>query len=47
MKDFGTKACIIGKIVKSRMKWAGYMVRMKNERLPKSSETKKQRCCQK
>ena len=24
------------------MKWAGHMVRMKNERLPKCSETKKQ-----
>ena len=23
------KACIVGKIVKSRMKWAGLMVRMK------------------
>ena len=36
MKDLrgevGTKACIVGKIVKSRMKWAGHMVRMKDEK---------------
>ena len=38
----GTKACIVGKIVKSRMKWAGHMVRMKDDKLPKTSETKKQ-----
>ena len=25
-EEVGTKACIIGKIVKSRMKWAGHMV---------------------
>ena len=25
-EEFGTKACIVGKIVKSRMKWAGHMV---------------------
>ena len=36
-----SKACIVGKIVKSRMKWAGYMVRMKDDKLPKISETKK------
>ena len=27
-EEVGTKACIVGKIVKSRMKWAGHMVRM-------------------
>ena len=37
-EEVGTKACIVGKIVKSRMKW----VRMKDDKLPKSSETKKQ-----
>ena len=37
-----TKSCIVGKIVKSRMKWAGHMVRMKDDKLPKRSETKKQ-----
>ena len=37
-----SKACIVGKIVKSRMKWAGHMVRMKDDKLPKRSETKKQ-----
>ena len=46
MKDLrevvGTKACIIGKIGKSRMKWAGHMVRMKDDKLPKIAETKKQ-----
>ena len=31
-EEVGTKACIDGKIVKSRMKWAGYMVRMKDEK---------------
>ena len=31
-EEVGTKACLIGKIVKSRMKWAGHMVRMKDER---------------
>ena len=42
--EVGTKACIVGKIVKSRMKWAGHnvMVRMKDDKLPKRSETKKQ-----
>ena len=46
MKDLreeaGTKACIVGIIVKRRMKWAGHMVRTKDERLTKRSETKKQ-----
>ena len=41
-EEVGTKACIVGKIVKSRMKWAGHMVRMKDDKLPKRSETKKQ-----
>ncbi len=41
-EEVGTKACIVGKIVKSRMKWAGHMVRMNDERSPKRSETKKQ-----
>ena len=39
-EEVGTKACIVGKIVKSRMKWAGHMVRMKYDKLPKRSETK-------
>ena len=37
-----TKACVVGRIVKSRMKWAGHMVRMKDDKLPIRSETKKQ-----
>ncbi len=41
-EEVGAKACIVGKIVKSRMKWAGHMVRMKAERSPKKSQTKKQ-----
>ena len=41
-EEVGTKACIVGKIVKSRMKLAGHMVRMKDDKLPKRSETKKQ-----
>ena len=39
-EEVGTKACIVGKIVKSRMKWAGHMVRMKDDKLPKRAETK-------
>ena len=31
---------IVGKIVKSRMKWAGHMVSMKYDKLSKRSETK-------
>ena len=38
---------IVGRIVKSRMKWAGRMVRMKDEKLPKIFETKKQEGCRK
>ena len=38
-EEVGTKACII---FKSRMKWAGHMVRMKDDKLPKRAETKKQ-----
>ena len=37
-EEVGTKACIVGKIVKSPMKWAGHMVRMKDDKLPKRSE---------
>ena len=40
-REVGTKACIVGKIAKSRMKWAGHIVRMKYDKLPKRSETKK------
>ena len=40
-EEFGTKPCVVGKIVKSRMKWAGHMVRMKDDKLPKRAETKK------
>ena len=42
LREVGTKACIFGKIGKSRMKWAGHIVRMKDDKLPKRSETKKQ-----
>ena len=41
-EEVGTKACIVGKLVKSRMKWAGHMVRMKYDKLQKRAETKKQ-----
>ena len=40
--EVGTKACIVGKIVKSRMKWAGHMVPMNDDKLPKRAETKSQ-----
>ena len=41
-EEVGTKACIFGNIVKIRMKWAGHMVRMEDDKFPKRSETKKQ-----
>ena len=41
-EEVGAKACIVGKIVKSRVKWAGHMVRMKYDKSPNRSETKKQ-----
>ena len=41
-EEVGTKACIVGKIVKSWMKWAGPMVRMNDDKLPKRAEIKKQ-----
>ena len=37
-EEVGTKASIVGKIVKSRMKSAGHMVRMKDERSPTISK---------
>ena len=46
-EEVGTKACIIGRIVKTRIKWAGHMVRMKDERLSIIYETKKQEGCRK
>ena len=46
-EEVGTKGCTFGKIVKSRIKWAGHMTRMKDEILQKRSETKKQECCKK
>ena len=41
-EEVGTKACVVGIIVKSQVKWAGHMVRMKDDKLPKRAETKKQ-----
>ena len=46
-EEVGTKACTVGKIVKSRMEWAGYMVIMKDEKLPKRTETMKHDGCRK
>ena len=46
-EEVRTNACIVGRIVKSRMKWAAYMARMKGERMPKRSETNKQGGCRK
>ncbi len=42
-EEVGTKDCIVGNIFKGRMKWAGHMVRMKYDKLPKTSVTKKQK----
>ena len=36
-EEVGNKPCIVGKIVKSRTKWAGHMVRMKD--IPSSITT--------
>ena len=44
-EEVGTKACLVDRVVKIWMKWAGYMVRMKDERLLNSSETRKQGSC--
>ena len=41
-EEVGTKACIV-----SRLKWAGHMVRMKDDKFPKRSETKKHEDCRK
>ena len=38
-------ACIVGKIVMSRMKRAGHIVRMKDEIIPKIFEPNKQEGC--
>ena len=46
-EEVGTKACIVGNVVKSRMKWTGHKVRMEDERLPNRSETKKKEGCRK
>ena len=46
-EEVGTEACMVGKIVKSRIKWAGHMVRMKDERSSKRSETQQQGGCRK
>ena len=45
--DVGAKACTVGSIVNGRIKWAGHMVKMKDERLSKKSETEKQEGCRK
>ena len=41
-EEVGTKVCTVCKMVKSRMNWAGHMVRMKDDKLPKRAETKRQ-----
>ena len=41
-EDVGTEACQIDKIVESRVKCDGHMVRLNDVRLPKRAETKKQ-----
>ena len=46
-EEVGTKAFIVGKIVKSRIKWAGHMVRMKYDKLPKRAETNMHECSRK
>ena len=46
-EEVGNKACIFGIIVQSRMKCAGHMVRMKDYKLPKRSETMKHDGCRK
>ena len=44
-EEVESKYCVVGKIVSSRTKCAGHVVRTKAERLPKISETAKQEGC--
>ena len=46
-EEVETKACIVCRIVKSRMTWAGHMVRMKDDKLPKNVRDKEARRFQK
>ena len=42
-REFGTEACLVGKIAKRQMRFAGYKVRIKSKlRQPKRSESEKQ-----
>ena len=40
-EEVGTKACRVGKIVKSRMKWAGHMVRIRDKEARRFQKTRK------
>ena len=33
-EEVGIQKCLMGRLVKSRMKWAGHVERMKEDRLP-------------
>ena len=51
-EEVGTKACKVGRLksrmkCKSWMKWARHMVKMKDDKLPKRSETTKHEGCTK
>ncbi len=39
-EEVGPKHCIVGKIVKSRMKWAGHMVRFIDEKITEKIRVK-------
>ena len=38
-----TEACLVGKIVKSQMRWVGHMLIINDKGVPKRVGTKKQR----
>ena len=46
-KEIITEAYVVSKQFMRMMRWAGFMVGMKDERLPKRSETKNQGGCRK
>ena len=43
-QEIGSDAGLVRKILKIRMRWAGHLVRMKDELSPKRAETQKQVC---
>ena len=42
-EDVGIQKCLMGRLVKSRLKWAGLVERMKEDRLPRMSHVHQER----